>query len=100
MALRPMWQCRPRIDRRTIASWLMRVLAQTIDVLDDRVLFDVALPADHAVRTDPRAGLHHHAFVDEAGPFEDRRPLRRAPRATPTPSAAIVERRRADSGRP
>src|ERR1043166_4689368 len=39
--------------------------------LDHRMLFHVALLADHTVRSDPRPCLHHHAIVQETGPFDD-----------------------------
>src|SRR6476620_6281707 len=38
--------------------------------LDSRMFFDVALPADDAVGTDSRPGLHDGSFVDEARPFD------------------------------
>src|SRR6266508_4947645 len=41
-------------------------------VLDDGVLFDVALASDHAVGTDARSRLDDGALVDEAGAFDDR----------------------------
>ena len=99
-ALRPMWQCRPRIDRRTTASWLIRVFAQRIDALDDGVLLDVALPADDAVWADARAGLHDGALVDEAGPFDDGALLDARLRRHPGRARRVGERRRRDSGRP
>ena len=62
----------------------MRVFGPDDRPLDDRVLLDVALAADDAVRADARAGLDDDALVDEARALERRRPPRRAPAATPT----------------
>src|SRR3989338_257711 len=42
--------------------------------LDRGLLLDVAVAAEHAVRTDARAGLYHDARVDEAGRL-DRHPV-------------------------
>ena len=66
VALRPMWQCRPRIERRTTASWPMRRFGPDDRPFDDGVFLDVALPADDAVGADARAGLDDRALVDEA----------------------------------
>src|SRR5262245_47191024 len=40
-------------------------------MLDDRMLLDVALPPDHAVRADAGAGLDDRALVHETGTLDD-----------------------------
>ena len=47
---------------------------QTIEPSIDRVLLDVALPADDGVGPDPRAGLDDRALVDEAGALDSSAP--------------------------
>src|SRR6185503_1472996 len=59
-----------------------------------RVLLDVALTADYAVGRDVRAGFDDRAFVDEAGPLDDRAVLHFGLRRYPGGAGAVAERRR------
>ena len=95
-----MWHWRPRIDRRTTASWPIRVLAQRIERSIDGLLLDVALAADDAVGADTRPGLDDRAFVDEARPLDVRPVLDARLGEIQVRDGPAGEQRRSGSARP